>query len=123
MVSSQIKEFLDFIDECRKMYDIALQNMKQEDAKLQDFLHAIEFETSSKRRGPIDTKLHKSRNERRRNKDIVEETEEIVKFFQETQHRKTLEQLRQLLGKVRKVEKYHQERRYYPRVRRNDVAE
>lgn len=117
LVSEQIKTFLDFVDECRSMHDIAYNNMKQEDARLQDLLHAIEFESNSKERSKICTKLHRSRTERRRNKDIVEETEEIVKFFQDPQHKKTLEQLKQLLGKVRKVEKYHREREYHQRVK------
>lgn len=117
MASEEIKKFLDFIDECRRLHAIAVDGMKKEEKKLQDFLHAIEFETNSKERSKICTKLHQSRLERRRNKDIVEELEEIVKFFQEPQHKKTLDQMTQLLGKVRKIEKYHAERTYYPRVK------
>ena len=48
---------------------------------------------------------------------MVEEHEEIVKFFQEPQHKKTLDQMTNLLGKVRKVEKYYRERQYFPRVK------
>lgn len=115
--SEQIKAFLDFVEECNSLHGQAYENMKKEEARTQDFLHAIEFETNGKERNKLCTKLHKSRNERRRNKDIVELTEEIVKFFAEPQHKKTLEQLRQLLGKVRKVEKYHKERFYIPKVK------
>lgn len=117
MASEEIKKFLDFIDECRRLHAIAVDGMKKEEKKLQDFLHAIEFESNSKERSKICTKLHQSRLERRRNKDMVEELEEIVKFFQEPQHKKTLDQMTQLLGKVRKIEKYHAERTYYPRVK------
>ena len=116
-VSQEIKRFLDFVSESRSLYNMALTNMKDEEKKLQDFLHAIEFESNSKERSKICTKLHQSRLERRRNKDMVEELEEIVKFFQEPQHKKTLDQMTQLLGKVRKIEKYHAERTYYPRVK------
>lgn len=91
--------------------------MKKEEARTQDLLHAIEFETNVRERSKICTRLHHSRNERRRNKDIVEVTEEIVKFFAEPQHKKTLDQMRQLLGRVRKVEKYHKDRTYFPRVK------
>lgn len=55
--------------------------------------------------------------ERRKYKDIFEETDDIVQFFKESQHKKTLDQMRQLLGRVRKVEKYHGNRIYIPRVR------
>lgn len=117
MVSDEIKRFLDFIDESRSIHAIALDQMKTEEKKLQDFLHAIEFESNSKERSKICTKLHQSRIERRKNKDTVEELEEIVKFFQEPQHKKTLDQMTQLLGRIRKIEKYHAERQYYPRVK------
>lgn len=117
MASEEIKRFLDFVEESRRIHAVALDNMKIEEKKLQDFLHAIEFETNSKERSKICTKLHQSRLERRRNKDMVEELEEIVKFFQEPQHKKTLDQMTQLLGRVRKVEKYHADRQYYPRVK------
>mgnify|MGYP000504807012 CR=1 FL=1 len=50
-------------------------------------------------------------------KDLVEETEDLVKFFEEPQNKKTLDKMVQLLGKLRKVEKYHRERTYYPRVK------
>lgn len=117
MASEEIKKFLDFIDESRRLHAIAADGIKKEEKKLQDFLHAIEFESNSKERSKICTKLHQSRLERRRNKDMAEELEEIVKFFQEPQHKKTLDQMTQLLGKVRKIEKYHAERTYYPRVK------
>lgn len=117
MVSEEIKSFLDFVERSRNEYDTATEAMKLEDKKLQDFLHAVEFEASAKERGKICTRLHKSRKDRRKYKDIVEEREELVRFFQDPQHKKTLEQLRQLLGRVRKVERYHADRTYTPRVK------
>lgn len=116
MVSEEIKRFLDFVDESRKEYSSAMDKMHLEEKPLQDFLHAIEFEPTAKERSKITTKLHKSRQERRRQKDTVEELEELVRFFQEPQHKKTLDQMTQLLGRIRKVEKYHAERQYKPRV-------
>ncbi|MBQ8802293.1 MAG: hypothetical protein IJZ53_01470 [Tyzzerella sp.] len=116
MNSNKIKAFLDFIDECKNMHDLAFENMKKEDARLQDLLHAIEFETKTKERSKLCTKLHKSRIERREYKNAVELTEDIVNFFQEPQHKKTLDQMRQLLGKVRKVEKYHNDRVYNRKI-------
>ncbi|MCI5996115.1 MAG: hypothetical protein MRZ45_09280 [Blautia sp.] len=117
VVSEEIERFLNFVDESRSTHDMAIESMKREEKKLQDFLHAIEFEASAKERSKVCTKLHRSRNDRRRYKDIVEEREDLVKFFQDPQHKKTLEQLRQLLGRVRKVERYHADRTYIPRVK------
>lgn len=87
-----------------------------EEKRERDLLHFIEFETSSKKRGPIDTKLHRCLNERRHYKDILEETDDIIQFFQEPQHTKTLNQMRQLLGRVRKAEERHKNRSYTPRI-------
>lgn len=118
--SEKIKDFLDFVDACGSLNNTARENISIEEKRTQDLLHQIEFESSSKRRGPIDTKLHRCRNKRRRYKDVFELTDDIVQFFQEPQHRKTLEQLRQLLGKVRKVERYHESRVYIPRIEGNE---
>lgn len=115
MVSEELKKFLDFIEESKKLHAYSMESMSEEDKKVQDFLHAIEFESSAKERSKICTKLHISRQNRRKYKDIVEEREEIVKFFQDPQHKKTLDQMTQLLGRVRKVEKYHADRSYHPR--------
>lgn len=117
MVSEDIKQFLDFVEESKKLYAYAVDRVKLEEKRQQDLVHAIEFEPSCKERSKISTRLHECRLERRRYKDMVEEREEVVKFFQEPQHKKTLDQLVQLLGKVRKVEKYHQNRTYVPRVK------
>lgn len=115
--SENIKGFLDFVDTCYELHSVAVDGISTEEKRQQDLLHQIEFESSSKKRGPIDTKLHRCRNERRRYKDIFEETDDIVQFFQNPQHKRTLDQMRNLLGKVRKVEKYHENRHYIPRVK------
>ena len=115
--SEKIKEFLDFVDECKNLNNLAREGISVEEKRTQDLLHQIEFENSSKKRSPIDTRLHRCRNARRGYKDLFEETDDIVQFFQDPQHKKTLDQLRQLLGKVRKIEKYHENRVYIPRVK------
>lgn len=115
--SDKIKAFLDFVDECYSLNDTAKNAISTEEKRQQDLLHEIEFESNVKARSRICTRLHHSRKERRKYKDLFEETDEIVKFFNEPQHRRTLDQMRQLLGKVRKVEKYHENRYYVPRIK------
>lgn len=62
------------------------------------------------------TRLQRSRLERRKNKDIVDELEDIVKFFEELNHKNTINKMRQLLGKQRKTEEFlSSERVYKPR--------
>lgn len=116
-VSKKIKQFTDFLSGAQSAYAIALDGMHKEEKHLQDFLHAIEFEPSAKERSKICTKLYRSRLERRRYKDIVEELEEVIQFCDNPQNKKVLNQLTQLLGRARKVEKYHRERQYIPRVK------
>ena len=118
--SEQIKAFLDFVSGCQSAYALAVEDLQREDDRLQDLLHAIEFESNSKQRSKICTKLHQSRKERREYKDLVEETQDIVIFFQDPSHKKTLDHLVQLLGKVRKVEQHHTNRSYFNRVEKNN---
>lgn len=83
-------------------------------------MHEIEFEPRAKERSKLCTKLHLSRKERRRYKDIFEETDDIVQFFNTGNNKKMLEQMNQLIGKVRKVEKYHVNRTYILRLKEGD---
>ena len=115
MQSETVKLFLDFVDESRTLYSQSLEEMKREERKQQDYLHQIEFESNSKERNKICTKLHRSRRERRRYKDAVESCEPVVRFFQDSQNKKTLDKMTQLLGELRRVEKYHQNRTYRQR--------
>ena len=117
MTSENLKAFLDFVDECQELNTLAKNSISTEEKRQQDLLHEIEFETNTRERNKLSTRLHKCRIERRKYKDIFEETDDIVQFFKEPQHKKTLDQMRQLLGRVRKVEKYHENRIYIPRVK------
>ena len=58
--------------------------------------------------------LSEVRKERRKHKDAVEELGPIVQFMHE--NRKAINAMEQLLGAVRKQEKYHGNRRYHPKV-------
>lgn len=115
MQSEAVKLFLDFVDESRTLYSQSMEEMKKEERKQQDYLHQIEFESNAKERNKVCTKLHQSRRERRRHKDVVESCEPVVRFFQDTQNKKTLDRMTQLLGELRRIEKYHQNRTYRPR--------
>ena len=116
MTSNEIKSFLDFVQRSTQEYKTACETVEKENRRLQDFLHAIEFEEHAKERSKICTKFRESRKQRRISKDTMEELEPLVKFFQEPNHKRTLDKMTQLLGEVRKVEKYHANRHYCPRV-------
>ena len=113
-----MKEFLDFIDRCHAEYQLAYDAVSEEDKKLQDLLHKLEFSTNTAEKNRVATSLKNSRKERRRNKDIVKRNELIVGFFREKSHKDTLNKLRQLLGRQRKEEEYlASDRVYKPRVK------
>ncbi len=115
--SNYIENFLNFVDQCKTDYQNAVNAVEEADRKeLQDLVHEMEFAKDKKERNRIATKLHNSRVERRKNKDIVDELKDIVAFFDEQNHKNTLNKTRQLLGKQRKTEEYvHGERVYKPR--------
>ena len=80
-----------------------------------DLLHELELAKKYEDRVKAVPKLTKVRKERRVSKDIVENTEPIVDYFEV--NKKFLNGLAQLLGEIRKVEKKHNGRIYKPRVR------
>lgn len=120
-VSEQIKDFLDFIDECRELNSMAYSGVGEEDKRHQDLTHAIEFEDDPEKIARIGMRIHQNRIERRAYKDIYEITSPVVEFARDPQNKRTLDQARQLLGKVRKVENRHENRFYIPRIKENQV--
>lgn len=116
--AQQLEMFLNFIDQCCADCRYAYEAVNEEDKRLQDLLHEMEFAPDKAERNRVATKLQHSRKERRRNKDIVKLNELVVKFFEEKGHRDTLNKMRQLLGRQRKEEEYlFGERVYKPRVK------
>lgn len=115
-ISEQIKSFLDFLDECQELNSMAYSGVGEEDKRHQDLIHAIEFEHNPDKIAQIGIKLHQNRMERRVYKDLFEVTDPVVQFIRDPQNKKTLNQMKQLLGEVRKVEKRHENRAYIPRI-------
>lgn len=63
------------------------------------------------------------RRKTRRIHRIEAEIDDIVQFFNVGQHKRVLDQMGQLIGKVRKVEKYHENRVYIPRLQEGEDAD
>ena len=89
----------------------------------QDLLHKLELdELSTGEKNKIATQLKYCRKDRRYWKDIVEELEPFIDVFNPTKtnnasvHVKTINLIRESLGKVRKQEAYHADRKYKPRI-------
>jgi len=118
--SEEIKHFLDFIRGCEIKYKMAIEAMETENKRTQDFLHAIEFEPHAEERSKIATRMRASRITRRENKDTTEELEPLIDFLSIPANKKAVDQLTQILGRIRKTEKYHENRTYHPRVEKNE---
>ena len=116
--SETIEDFLKLIRSWEAEYQYAFETVGTEDKRLQDLLHELEFTENFKEKNQVATKLKDSRKLRRENKDKVLMLENVVKFFEDTQNRKVLNQMEQLLGRQRKQEKMLlSERTYTPRVK------
>lgn len=111
--AEELTHFLNFIDACKSEYQYACDIVSEEDRRLQDLLHEIEFAKDKSERNQVATRLHQSRKLRRENKDIAKQNENIVKFFEDQKNKETLNRMRQLLGMQRKEEEYLQSNRTY----------
>lgn len=113
--SKIIEIFLKAITEAETENQLNSEYMQEEDKYLQDILHKLELEeTSIVEKIELATKLSESRKKRRKNKDVVETTGAIKEWINE--NKKSINSLKQLLGKVRKIEEYHENRTYTPKI-------
>lgn len=112
--SEIIQDFLDLVKDCESKYPFAVEHIKKSEQATQDLLHRIELDTDYKARCKIATMLSNVRKDRRYYKDLKEEAEILVDF--KAEYGKAINALKQCLGDMRHVEKYHEERHYFPRV-------
>ncbi|MCC8160229.1 MAG: hypothetical protein LIO53_02750 [Oscillospiraceae bacterium] len=114
-ISETISDFTKFLTDAKYSYAYMKEEMIKQDKITQDILHSLELEELKyKDRARLATRLADSRKQRRIFKDAVEELEPIMNFLEE--NKKLLNSLGALLGAVRKEEKYHSTRKYYPRI-------
>ena len=123
MSNSQLKRseyiscFLDFVKAVEGEFRYYNQLMETENKLSQDYLHKLELETTKvPERNRIATRLATCRKDRRYYKDHVEELEPMYELISDPKMKPFLEHLKQVLGKVRKQEKYHECRTYKPKV-------
>lgn len=122
MTSERISEFLSVINEARSRYDYAKQQMDKCEQATQDILHKIELgNLKYKERARAATQLQQIRQDRRYYKNIYEQYEPLVAFLENQQYRKAVNVLSSdVLGQIRKVEKYHENRTYKPKIIKNE---
>lgn len=115
--SERIEDFLNWLESSVAEYEEAYAIAGEEDKKVQDFLHAMEFADIKKERDKVATKLHRSRKRRRMAKDKVLELEKIYAFYKDQSNRPMLKKLKVIVQNQKKTEEYlASERIYKPRV-------
>lgn len=66
--SEVLADFMRYIDECSSRYNCAYSEVNEEDKKLQDFVHEMEFAKDRAERNKVATQLQQSRREREESK-------------------------------------------------------
>lgn len=125
-VSKQIEDFLNFYEKAKTDYLYAKEQLNKCQDYTQDILHSLELsKLSYSERCKLMTKLTACRKDRRYWKDQVEELEPFVSIFialdqtksnDVTRNNKVINFLREALGKTRRQESYHSDRKYTPRI-------
>lgn len=114
-LSEQISDFLSLMNSIKASYDYFHSKMVEQDKATQDLLHTLELDDLNYReRAKVSTKIRDTRRVRRACKDSVEELTPLLDYIEH--NKKALDNLRNTLGELRKQERYHENRRYYPRI-------
>ena len=116
--AQKLEECIDFLRGAAQEYEFCCGSVGAKDKEKSDLEHELELAApTSKERGQVARKLQQVLKERRQYKDVVVSTQAIAEYL--GQHPKLLNELAQVLGKVRKEEKYLSQRTYIPRVRKD----
>lgn len=114
-LSENISDFLNLMSDAGASYEYMKEKLNETDKATQDILHTLELENPDyKERAKLAKELQKIRRARRAYKDSVEELSPIVLFA--ANYKDCINKIKQLLGEVRKQERYHQNRQYFPRI-------
>ena len=111
--SEWAEEFLSYLEECRTEYEKAYAVVGEEDKRLQDMLHALEFSPNKQERNKVATQFQRSRKTRRKAKDEVMALEKIYNFWKDPQNKPILRRLKTLIPQQREREEYLEGDRHY----------
>ena len=117
LLPNRIADFLKLMEQTKNDYSWAIEEADQQEKLTQDYLHKLELmEIPYHEQAKIARKLKECRAQRRQAKDIIAATEPVIDFLNGEKGEMFINQLRQVLGKVRKAEKNAALRQYAPRV-------
>ena len=111
--SEVIENFLSYIEAVKSEYEENFAIVGEEDKRLQDLLHALEFAPNKQERNKIATQFQQSRKRRRKAKDKVLELEKIYEFQKDQANRPFLKKLKGTLQQQKGTEQYLEGQREY----------
>lgn len=115
MFSEGLESFLDYIRDCQQQYNMFLADQEEAEAVTQDLLHSLELDENDDDVMLIISKVMKStRADRRTAKKQIAALLPIVDWS--NNNKKVLNDLRMVLGIVRKEEQRAPRRTYAPRT-------
>ena len=121
--SEVVGAFLDWLKWAEELQKTSWDIVLQEDAKNQDFMHEMEFETRCEKRSLIATRLHDSRVRRRKAKDTSKKLKPVVDYIREATARSHIKHLKKMAGDLKAAEDFvNGERTYKPRSKNEGIS-
>lgn len=111
--SEVMENFLSYMEFVRAEYEENFGIVNEEDRRLQDLLHALEFAPNKQERNKIATRFQQSRKRRRKAKDKVLELEKVYDFQKDQNNRPFLKRLKGTLQQQKGTEKCLEGHREY----------
>lgn len=111
--SEVLENFLSYMERAKAEYEENFVIVGEEDKRLQDLLHALEFAPNKQERNKIATQFQLSRKKRRKAKDKVLELEKIYDFQKDQTNRPFFKKLKGTLTQQKGTEQYLASQREY----------
>lgn len=104
--SETLERFLDYLEDVKEEYEANFAIVGEEDRRLQDLLHALEFAPNKQERNKIATQFQQSRKRRRKAKDKVKELEKVYEFQKDQANRPVLKRMKAVITQQKGNEQF-----------------
>lgn len=104
--SEILEQFLSYLENVKEEYEANFAVVGEEDRRLQDLLHALEFAQNKQERNKIATQFQQSRKRRRKAKDKVMELEKVYEFQKDQVNRPVLKRMKAVITQQKGNEQF-----------------
>lgn len=105
-LSEILEQFLSYLENVKEEYEANFAVVGEEDRRLQDLLHALEFAQNKQERNKIATQFQQSRKRRRKAKDKVMELEKVYEFQKDQVNRPVLKRMKAVITQQKGNEQF-----------------